>query len=180
MNSSVPCLGKQNLIRTNKGTLFHLTAGISHCMLTPLRMTAGTALINFASSDSWYHSLHADTLCMTAGTTVINLTSSKSLYHSLYADTIFHDSRYCSDQSYFIWHLVSLTVCWHIVHDSRYCSDQSYFIWQLVSVTLCWHHFALQLIRQCSIFFHSAMTSSATFTQNLKTTKFHLNPLSLL
>jgi len=139
MNSSVPCLGKQNLIRTNKGTLFHLTAGISHCMLTPLRMTAGTALINFASSDSWYHSLHADTLCMTAGTTVINLTSSKSLYHSLYADTIFHDSRYCSDQSYFIWQLVSLTVCWHIVHDSRYCSDQSYFIWHLVSLTVCWH-----------------------------------------
>jgi hypothetical protein len=75
MNSSVPCLGKQNLIRTNKGTLFHLTVCNTHCMLTP---------------------------------------------------------------------------------------------------------FAQQPVLQCSVSFHSSMTSSSTFTERLTTTIYHLNPLSFL
>ena len=66
MNSSVPFLGKQNLIRTNKGTLLRLTAGITHRMLTQF--------------------------CTTAGIAVLSLTSSDSLYQSLFADTILHDS----------------------------------------------------------------------------------------
>ena len=65
MNSAVPCLGK--LIRSNKDTLFHLTAFITHFIF-----------------------------CTTAGTAVLNLNSSNSLYYLLYADTCLHDSRYCS------------------------------------------------------------------------------------
>lgn len=62
MNSSVLCLGKQNVIRSNKETLFHLTARISHCMLTPICMIAGPAVPILTSSDSWYHSTYVDTI----------------------------------------------------------------------------------------------------------------------